>query len=98
MRQKQKTLKRKVTLLPNYKEYLNLNETRQGFCDYAVTSIDEALKKNDTIAKLFVIDNSHEFLLDKSQWVDTLNSVIKVYQQQEQYEKCADCIELLNRL
>jgi hypothetical protein len=98
MRQKHKTLKRKVTLLPNYKEYLSLNETKQGLCDYTVLSIEEAIKKNDNTARLFVINNSHEFQLDKKEWVETLNNIIKMYQQQEQYEKCADCVNLISKL
>lgn len=98
MRQKQKTLKRKVTLLPNYKEYLTLSETKQSLCDYTVLSIEEAVKNNNTTARIFVINNSHEFLLDKEHWKDTLNNIIKVYQDQEQYEKCADCIDLMYSL
>jgi hypothetical protein len=98
IRQKYKALKRKVTLYPNYKEYLTLNETRQGFCEYAILSIEEAIKRNDNIARLFIINNSHEFQLDKTEWIETLNNIIKIYQEQEQYEKCVDCLNLIKKL
>ena len=82
-----------VSVLISFPEFYNVlyRETLLAIKD-GVNS-----KKNNVI--LFDIHGSdYQINLNKESWIPSLQSILKYHEGREEFEKCAECINLINQL
>ena len=65
----------------------------------AVATIENALSKNRKTARVFYIPNLDcSVMLDESNFSKVLETAIKFYEQQEEYDKCAELVTLKKKV
>lgn len=103
---KRKNMKRKIpifTLRANYDidyDYLVENkEIRNAIIDETLCAIKDGINKNKKSTFLFEIANSDCYIeLKKNEWKVTLENVLQHYLEKEEYDKCIECRNLINKL
>lgn len=62
-------------------------------------SIKDAINNNKKIAVLFIIGRTEYTIeLNKDQWKNALQSCIKEFEKDEQYEKCIEINDLISKI
>ena len=80
-------------------ELVESKDFHQLLLDEAIEVIEEALDKKENQVTLFSITNLDCFLmLEKSNFPKVINKVIKFYEAEEDYDKCAKLVKLKERV
>ena len=67
--------------------------------DHLIEAVQYGIHMNKSKVDLFKIQDSENILtLEKDKWKTTLEKAISFYTENEDYEKCMDCKELVSRL
>jgi prophage antirepressor-like protein len=62
-------------------------------------SIKHGIESKKDVATLFELNNSNVFLdIPKTHWKKSLQNVLKFYEDQEDYNKCIECRDLISKL
>ena len=78
---------------------LESEEVQRFIYEHTPAGISDALSKRKTIAQLFRLNNTEEYIeLSKDQWVSAIDSCIKYYEKQEKFEKCANLTTLRSKI
>ena len=73
--------------------------TKKVIFDRLVESVLDGIKKNKKEVTIFKIHNTDELLnLDKTKWKDSLLNAIEFYKEREEFEKCSECIRLIDQI
>ena len=98
--------KRRIPILNIY--YNNLDEldtlTReesfQKFVDDTTwEAIKEGLSHNEKTVKLFEIERTGKFIsLKRNNWEKFLKKMNKKFEHDEQYEKCTECLKMIEKI
>ena len=99
-------MKRKIPLFTLYApdgiDYSNLSKTpevKKVIIDETLYAIKEGVKKNKKNIPLFEVANSNCYIeLEKENWKPTLKNVLDYYIEVEEYDKCIECRDLINKL
>jgi len=91
-----------IEILYDYKEELEELVTSEDFnrlmFEEAVATIENALRKNRKTARMFYIPNLDcSVVLKQSNFKKVLDTAIKFYEQQEEYDRCAELVTLKKR-
>lgn len=63
-----------------------------------LTSIKDAIKNKLNEAKVLnVINFNYSLIINKSQYKDVLNSILKFYEEQEEYLKCKEITKIIKK-
>ena len=74
-------------------------EVQKVVIDETVFAIKDGMGKNRKSIPLFEIDNSEFYIeLERDKWKITLEKAIEYYAQEEDYNKCIECRDLINKL
>jgi hypothetical protein len=98
---KRKVPKFRVNLGPgaSYDMLTEVPEVIQIVIDETVVAIKEGITKNKKSINLFEISNSDFYIeLKKDQWKTSLEKALEYYIEKEEYEMCAECRDLINKL
>jgi malonyl CoA-acyl carrier protein transacylase len=92
-----------VEILYDDKEDLNVLTESEDFhkllFDEVVSGIEEALETNFTQAKIIYIPNLEcSVIIYRRNFKTAIEGVIRFYEQQEDYKKCAELVKLKNRI
>jgi len=92
-----------IEILYDYKEELEELVTSEDFnrlmFEEAVATIENALRKNRKTARVFYIPNLDcSVILDEKNFNQVLETAIKFYEQQEEYDKCAELVTLKKKV
>lgn len=88
----------------NYSELINFLEDNQGtFFDLILIYIEKSILDNTDNPKICCItildeDNDIEFNCPKKNWLKSLNSALKYYEEIQEFEKCKKIIELKGKI
>jgi hypothetical protein len=101
-----KKIKRKipifrVTMMPgaSYDILAETPEVVQIVIDETVIAIKEGIDKNKKSISLFEVANSDYYIeLKKDNWKSSLERALEYYVEREEYNKCVECRDLLNKL
>jgi hypothetical protein len=91
----------RVTAEPgaDYATLTQIPEIRKAVLDEAVYAIKDGIEKQKTSISLFEIaDSSYYIELSKDKWKPTLEHLIEYYVEKEEYDKCAEARDLINKL
>jgi uncharacterized protein (DUF4213/DUF364 family) len=63
-----------------------------------LTSIKDAIKNKLNEAKVLnVINFNYSLIVNKSQYKDVLNSILRFYEEQEEYLKCKEITKIIKK-
>lgn len=83
----------------SYDMLTEVPEVIQVVIDETVVAIKEGIAKKKKSINLFEITNSEFYIeLKKEQWKSSLEKALEYYLEKEEYERCAECRDLINKL
>ena len=101
-----KTMRRKIPVFKvyieqgaSYSQLTELPEIQQIVRDEAICAIKDGIEKKKTSISLFEIAQSDYYIeLGKDKWKPTLEKLIEYYSEREEYNKCLEARDLINKL
>lgn len=74
-------------------------EVVQVVLDETVFAIKEGITKKKKSISLFAVANSEYYIeLKKDQWKASLEKALEYYVEKEEYDRCIECRDLINKL
>ena len=99
MRRKVPTFKVHVGPGADYSQLKEFPEIQQAVREEAVYAIKDGIEKHKSTIILFEIaDSDYCVELSKDKWKPTLENIIEYYAEREEYTKCAEARDLINKL
>ena len=105
---REKKMKRKIPLFrlstrPNvdvdYSQILQAPGIKQAILEESFQAIKDGITRNKKTISLFEVAHSNCYInLDKTKWKPTLKKAMEYYLQSEDFDKCAECRDLINKL
>ena len=92
-----------IEILYDYKEELNELVSSEDFnkllLEEAIATIKNALSKKRESARVFYIPNLDcSVVLEERNFIKVLDTAIKFYERQEEYDECAELVTLKNKV
>ena len=92
-----------IEILYDYKEeldeLLDSDDFSRLMFQEAIATIENALTKKREVARMFYIPNIDcSVMLEQRNFKLVLDNAIKFYEQQEEYDKCAELVTLKNKI
>ena len=99
-------MKRKIPVLrvsiepgASYSQLKEVPEIQKVVLEEAVYAIKEGIEKNKPSISLFEVAYSDYYIeLKKDKWKLTLEKALEYYIEREEYDKCAETRDLINKL
>jgi hypothetical protein len=99
-------MKRKIPVLrvsiepgASYSQLKEVPDIKKVVIEEAIYAIKEGIEKNRPSISLFEVAYSDYYIeLKKDKWKPTLEKVLEYYIEREEYDKCAETRDLINKL
>ena len=91
----------KVNMGPGgeYFQLTQIQEVRDAVMEEAIYAIKDGIEKKKASISLFEVANSDYYIeLSKDNWKPTLEHLIELYAEKEDYDKCVEARDLINKL
>lgn len=91
----------KINMKPgaSYSQIAEIPELKQVIIEETMFAITDGLKTNKKSISLFEVAESNYYIqLEKNNWKPALETVLEYYVEQEDYDKCIECRDLINKL
>lgn len=91
----------KVAIDPDtdYTQLVNMPDVEDAVMKEVVIAIKDGLHKRKRSISLFNVSyTQYSIEIEKSQWSIALEKAIKYHENRENYEKCAECRDLIKKL
>ena len=99
MRRKIPVLRVNVEPGASYSQLKEVPEIQKVVIEEAIYAIKEGIAKNKTSISLFEVAYSDYYIeLKKDKWKSTLEKALEYYIEREEYDKCAETRDLINKL
>lgn len=99
MRRKVPVLRIKVEHGANYSQLTEIPEVQKVVIEEAVYAIKDGIEKNKSSISLFEVAYSDYYIeLEKPKWKTTLEKALEYYLEREEYDRCAETRDLINKL
>lgn len=99
MRRKVPVLRVKVEPGADYSQLTEMPEVQQVVIEETIYAIKDGIARNKSSISLFEVAYSDYYIeLEKPKWKPTLEKVLEYYVEKEEYDKCAEARDLINRL
>ena len=99
MRRKIPVLRVSIEPGASYSQLREIPEIQKVVIEEAVYAIKEGIEKNKTSISLFEVAYSDYYIdLGKDKWKPTLEKALEYYLEREEYDKCAEARDLINKL
>lgn len=103
---KTKSMRRKIPILrvsveqgADYSQLAEIPEVRKAVLEETLYAIKEGIEKNKKSISLFEVAHSDCYIeLDKQNWKVTLEKALETYIEKEDYNKCVEIRDLINKL
>ena len=83
----------------NYSQLTKIPEVIEVVIEETVIAIKDGISKNKKSISLFEVANSDCYIdLEKKEWKSTLEHAIDYFVEKEDYSKCAEIRDLINKL
>lgn len=101
IRKKTPILSYSINTIKDYEKLTELDSTKSKIFDHLVDAVSYGLSKKMKKVDIFKIQNSDMCIsLDKTKWKSSLEEAIKFYSNEniQNYEKCIECQEIINKI
>ena len=106
MAQNKRKMRRKIPILKikaepgaDYSVIAKFPEIKQIVLEETIIAIKDGIEKHKTSISLFEIADSNYYIeLNKDKWKSTLEHLINYYVKREEYNKCIEVRDLINKL
>jgi len=99
MRRKIPVLRVSIEPGASYSQLREIPEIQKVVIEEAVYAIKEGIAKNKSSISLFEVAYSDYYIdLGKDKWKLTLEKALEYYIEREEYDKCAEARDLINKL
>ena len=103
---KTKIMRRKIPIFKvyveqgaDYSQITEMPEIQKAVIEETVYAIKDGIEKKKSSISLFEIADSDYYIeLNKDKWKSTLEKSIEYYVAKEEYDKCAEARDLINKL
>ena len=93
------TLRLSVSPDVDYSEIVNVPGVKDTVMDELVLAIKEGVLNKKKSISLFALANTEYYInIKKEQWSTSLNNALNYYIDAEDYDKCVECRDILNKL
>jgi len=93
------TLKLSTSSDVDYSEIINIPGVKDTVMEELVLAIKEGMSKKKKSISLFALaDTDYYINIEKEQWSTSLNNALNYYVGIEDYDKCVECRNILNKL
>jgi hypothetical protein len=93
------TLRLSVSPDVDYSEIVNVPGVKDTVMDELVLAIKEGITNKKKSISLFALANTEYYInIKKEQWDASLNNALNHYISIEDYNKCVECRDILNKL
>lgn len=93
------TLRLSVSPDIDYSEIVNVPGVKNTVMDELVLAIKEGVTNKKKSISLFALANTEYYInIKKEQWSTSLNNALNHYLSIEDYSKCVECRDILNKL
>lgn len=83
----------------SYEMILKIPELREVVIEETLFAIKEGINKKKKSTLLFeLVDLNYYIELKKDNWRSSLENVLEFYVEREDYDKCVECRDLINKL
>jgi len=83
----------------SYEMMLKIPELKEIVLEETLFAIKEGVDKKKKSTLLFeLVDLNYYIELKKDNWKSSLENVLEFYVEQEDYDKCVECRDLINKL
>jgi hypothetical protein len=99
MRRKIPVLRVSIEPGASYSQLKEVPDIKKVVIEEAIYAIKEGIEKNRPSISLFEVAYSDYYIdLGKDKWKPTLEKVLEYYIEREEYDKCAETRDLINKL
>ncbi len=99
MRRKIPILRIKVEKGADYSQINDIPEIKKIVIEETVYAIKHGIEKNKNSISLFEIyDTNYYIELSKTEWKSSLEKALEYFLENEEYDRCAEARDLLNKL
>jgi hypothetical protein len=99
MRRKIPILRIKMDIGADYSQITEVPEIRKIVMEETVYAIKEGIEKKKDSISLFEIYNTNYLIeLSKKEWKSSLETALEYFLENEEYDRCAEARDLLNKL
>lgn len=99
MRRKIPVLRVSIEPGASYSQLREIPEIQKVVIEEAVYAIKEGIAKNKSSISLFEVAYSDYYIeLKKEKWKSTLEKALEYYLEREEYDRCAEARDLINKL
>jgi len=99
MRRKIPILRVKIEPGAHYSQLTEIPEVKQAVIEEAICAIKDGITRNKSSIFLFEVAYSDYYIeLEKTKWKSTLEKVLEYYIEKEDYDKCIEARDLINKL
>ena len=93
------TLKLSISPDVDYSEIENIPGVKDTVMDELVLAIKEGVTSKKKSISLFALADTEYYInIEKEQWGTSLNNALDYYVKIEDYDKCIECRDILNKL
>ena len=83
----------------DYSQLEEYPEVKEVVIEEVIVAIKEAIKTKKTSISLFEVANSGYYIeLKKEQFKSSLESALEYFIEREEYNRCAECRDLINKI
>lgn len=83
----------------DYDKIVEMPEIKEAILDEILSAVKYGINNKKNSIVLFTVAHSdYEIDLEKAQWSNSLQSALDYFIKKEEYSKCIDCRDLLNKL
>ena len=91
----------KVNVEPgaSYDQLNEMPEVKEVVIEEVINAIRDAIKRKKSKIELFEVADSDYYLeLDKNKFKTSLETAIEYFVEKEEYDKCIECRDLINKI
>jgi hypothetical protein len=91
----------KVNVEPgaSYDQLNEMPEVKEVVIEEVINAIKDAIKRKKSKIELFEVADSDYYLeLDKNKFKTSLETAIEYFVEKEEYDKCIECRDLINKI
>ena len=104
--QQSKSMKRKIPVFrvniqsgAEYEQLENMPDVKEVVIEETIFAIKDAIKRKKTSIELFeVADSGFYVQLNKDKFKSSLENAIEYFIEKEEYDRCVECRDLINKL
>ena len=90
---------RSISTNTNLRNFTEIPEVKEVVIEEVIIAVKDAIKRKKSSIELFEVANSDYYLqLSKDKFKPSLEAAIEYFVEKEEYDRCIECRDLINKL